>query len=302
MTDTLNPQRIRYLAATLKHRSMRAAADSLNIAPSVISRQIALLEEEVGLTLLKKNGRNGVEGTEASAVLLEYFQEQQAGIVHALSRLEGLRDRMSTSVRVVATEGFLPCLTELCHELLPERSQSAVTLDFMGVTEVVRELVEGKANLGLAFASPSHSDLEILAHGHQPIHLIVPAGHELAQFEHVDFDMVSKFPLVLTSPHIGIRQLIRRVETYEKVSLRPILTTTALSMLVTLVLGGHGVTLLPVFAVAKEIKAGDLVAIPVENATFLASEAFVLAPKGVRLSRDAERVLAYFKRSLGIFS
>jgi DNA-binding transcriptional LysR family regulator len=44
----LNQRRIRYLYEVVTHRSIPRAAGSLNTSPSVITRQIRLLEEEVG--------------------------------------------------------------------------------------------------------------------------------------------------------------------------------------------------------------------------------------------------------------
>jgi DNA-binding transcriptional LysR family regulator len=294
-------QRIRYLAAALRHGSMRAAADSLDIAPSVVSRQIALLEKELGLTLLEKNGRKGVTGSEAAQVLVECHEEQQASVDHALTRLDNLRTRMDDSLRVVASEGFLPALGDALGSLLA-RAQSPLTLDFMSVPELTRELLEERAHFALVFAPMANPELEVIAHAHQPLHLIVPAAHELAlRGEPVDFPTIAGYPLALTSPSIGIRQLVRRVETYEKVSLRPELTTTSLEIIKTYVLSGRGISLLPVFAVAEEIRAGQVVALPVANATFLSSEACILMRRGQRLSRAGREVLEHLRHALTIF-
>jgi len=295
--------RLSYLAAALRYGSMRAAGDALDIAPSVVSRQIALLEKELGFQLLEKKGRNGVTGTEAAQVLLECHEQRNASIDHAMIRLDTLRNSKSSTLRIVATEGFLPSIRRHLFDVLGRQPNASLIIDFMSVPQLTQELLDDRAHLALVFAPIPHADLEILEHVHQPLHLIVPKDHALAACKtSVSFRAITAERLALTSPTIGIRQLVRRVETYEKVSLVPELTTSSLELIKHFVLSGRGVTLAPTIAFEEELSSGEAVALTVENATFLTAQACILAKRDRPPSKAVQDCVAMLRSRLSVFA
>lgn len=88
MAETLIESRIVYFYEAVRCGTIRAAADSLNVAPSAVSRQIGLLETELDVTLIERHAR-GVKPTEAGEHVIEYFREQLA---HKDDLLRGFRN------------------------------------------------------------------------------------------------------------------------------------------------------------------------------------------------------------------
>ena len=84
----MNIRQLEYFCAVAEEKSISAAAKALNIAQPPLSRQIAALEEELGVPLLVRGSR-GVALTEAGSSL--YAQSRQI-----LSGVDRIRDNIRT--------------------------------------------------------------------------------------------------------------------------------------------------------------------------------------------------------------
>ncbi len=76
-----------YFAEVVRCGSIRQAADRLHVAPSAISRQISLLEHELGALLLTRS-RRGVVPTEQGQLVSHFV----GGVGRDLERLRGAVD------------------------------------------------------------------------------------------------------------------------------------------------------------------------------------------------------------------
>lgn len=149
-------RQFRYFVAVARERNFTRAARQLNIAQPPLSRQIQLLEEEVGVPLLIRNSRP-VQLTDAGRLFFEQAIQVLGRVeqMQAATRRVGLHQRSVLSIGFVASTlyGVLPTLMRKLRQHAPELDIQMVEL--MSVQQI-QALNEGRIDIG--FGRVHHSD------------------------------------------------------------------------------------------------------------------------------------------------
>lgn len=299
MYEKINEARIVFLFESIQRGTMRAAADALNIAPSAVSRQIALLEQELAIPLIERHTR-GVTPTEAGRLLLEYFREQRSHQDDLLSQLQELRGLRRGTVRIAMGEGFVSdFMAGPLTKFGSEYSDISIIIDVGGTNEVMRKVSEDEVDIGLVFNPPPDIKVVSRTFSKQPVHAIVgPDFPLLGKTGPVKITEFLPYPLALNHTTYGMRQILQLVEQTEKIRMTPNLTTNSFYILRQFVKLQLGVTFLPTFVVASELKSGELYAIPVRHPILENAEAHLITRAGRKLSFGANKMLQYMATGL----
>ncbi len=207
--DRINADLLRTFVQVAKVEHLGRAAEALQADQSTVSRKIARLEQEVGVPLFERIGRN-IRLTQAGRRL----------VGRAERILDDLRDAIAEAEGAVAAESGRVCVAFL-HTVgarwLPERlarfleSYPAVrfTLEEGTTAEVVSGVLAGDYDLGILGPPPTGAvDLEIHPLFRERVAVVVPVNHRLVGRSSCTLEDVAGEPLILPRSRSGLRRVI----------------------------------------------------------------------------------------------
>lgn len=292
MASPLDDHRLSYLYEAIRLGSVRAAADHLAVNASVVSRQIAHLEKDLGLLLIERLGR-GVRATEAGELLAQRFRQWSADRADTLAKLQEIQGLKRGHVDIISGEGFVSDLISgPLNRFWQRHPNLTMSVEVAGTNDVIRGVAEDRYHIGLVYNAPPDPRLRTAAASRQPICLVAAPGHALARRGGpVTLRDAADEPVAQLHARYGVRQIVAMAEMAEKVSLVPALTTGSIYVLREFAKTGRGITFLPAFSVAADIADGALVAVPVDNPLLSTVEAKVITRLGRQLPSAAAQLL-----------
>ncbi|WP_193334782.1 LysR family transcriptional regulator [Devosia beringensis] len=285
---------LRYFVQVAEIGSFTKAAEKLNVAPPALSRQIKLLEEELGVLLLSRDGR-GAEATPAGQELLSRSTQIFQSLYEARRAVMAFSGTVGGDVTLGLPPLFgaavVPELLIRCRELYP-----ALKIKIMvGMSYAVQEwLLAGRIDFGVVSSLTEVSKLIKTTELASDVLEYVCLTADATGDGPIEITEVLAMPLIIPGRENGIGAAIFSAADQEGITLEPLYLIDSIEIIKGLILAGGGSTLLPKFAVAKEVAAGLIRTRPIANrAVAYHVETAVVADsplsKGARMVADVMR-------------
>lgn len=256
-------QQLRYIVEVVNHSlNVSSTAESLYTSQPGISKQIRLLEDELGIQIFERSGKHLTQVTGAGSDIIRISQE-------ILSRVE--------SIKSVAAEHTHPDMGTLNISTTHTQARYALPEVIKGFTkryprvslhmhqgtpsQMSEAIAKGIANFAIATeALHLYQDAVMLPCYHWNRSIVVPKGHPLAEKQNITIEELAGYPLVTYV--FGFTGRSELDSAFNQVGLTPkvVFTATDADVIKTYVKMGMGVGVIASMAVDKNSDQ-DLVAI-----------------------------------------
>lgn len=224
----MNLQQLRYLNEIARRRlNVSDAAAALFTSQPGVSKQVKLLEEELGITIFTRSGKRLTGLTEAGRQVLDITGR----ILQDIDNLRHVGEAYAREVRGTLT--IATTHTQARYKLPPvvkrfiERyPRVRLQLHQGNPPQVATWLMEGEADIGIATESLDREPQLVTMPCYQWSHLIVaPHGHPLLQQKELSLARLAEWPLITYDPSFTGRTKIDQA--FERAGLTPNIALTA---------------------------------------------------------------------------
>jgi DNA-binding transcriptional LysR family regulator len=287
-----------YFYETVTCGSMRAASDKLGVSVSAISRQLSMLEHELGVLLIERNRRT-IRLTEAGRICIEYHRNGVADRDALIEKVTMLRGGRGGRISIAVGEGFL---SKELIDMLARHQQATegveVTLTIESTNDAIRHVLEDEVHIAFVFQAPLESKIHLLAAVAQPLLIACNPQHALASRASVNLHDIRGQALALPPRATRIRQLLAVAEAKNHIWLKPQITSNSIFTLRELAKAGGFITVLPKVSIREDVSNGSLIALPIAEPDLESADMSVITRAGRDLGSAAAALLPMLKEHL----
>jgi DNA-binding transcriptional LysR family regulator len=232
---------------------------------SALSRQIAKLEDEMGVPLFERRPR-GMVLSEAGRLLAAHAHRSLMEQDRVTEEIRGLTTDRRATIRVSSSEGvardFLP---QVFVHFLKTWPAAHFQLDVDGPSEATQRVRDGTADIAVCFSVAPEKDVNVHYAQRAPIFALVAQDHPLAQRQSVSLADLTLWPLAIYHEGVTVRQLFDIACSLEGLTFDPVFVSNYGSALQTFVQQTKAVTLVGYLTVRSRLKPDNLAAVPISN-------------------------------------
>jgi DNA-binding transcriptional LysR family regulator len=250
----LDIRQLEMFRAVAEEGSFTRAGERLHVSQSAVSRQIKLLEDELGGVLLHRRGRR-VSLTHAGELLLttanRLFRDMQ-DVTFQISETQKLhRGTLRLGGGMTVCIYVLPKLLKKYRSLYKQVDLRVTS----GTSEgILRMLRNNEVDLGLLTLPIVEKDLCVVPALKEEMVVVTAPGHPLTRRRTVRARELAKYPLILFEQGSNTRKVLDEFFLAAEIPTDIAMETENVEIIKAMVANGIGITIIPYPAVARDVR------------------------------------------------
>lgn len=259
-------KQLRYFVHAAQARNLTAASSTAWITQSALSRQMKLLEDDLGVKLFERQAR-GIELTEAGLTLLA----EARALLHQAERMKALVGAAASEphgpLRIGAPPSLRPMLiAPLAARLVQQCPKVQVSIR-EGTSRAMRDaLANGELDLIVVSNVEPLEPFKVQPLARESLCWVGPPAAPLSMDKPVQIRSVGREPLILTAYPNSLRQIVDRQLADAGIQHPPVLEADMVPMMLDLVRRGVGYAVLPCSAIQDQLLERRIKASPIRGA------------------------------------
>lgn len=257
-------RQLRVFEAVARHNSYTRAAEELHLSQPAVSMQVRQLEDEIGLPLFERLGKQVVV-TEAGREVFHYSRAIGQSLREMEEVLESLKgvSRGTLCIAVASTVNyFAPRLMAIFQQRHPG---IGLRLDVTNRESLVQMLDSNSVDLVLMGVPPRNVEVEAEAFMDNPLVVIAPPDHPLAGERGIPLARLAEETFVMREEGSGTRQAMERFFSERGQEIRHGMQMTRNEAVKQAVRSGLGLSVVSLHTIELELETRRLVTLDVEG-------------------------------------
>jgi DNA-binding transcriptional LysR family regulator len=259
---------LRYFLETARLGSIRGAAEKLNVAPSAVSRQIALLEDSYGMPLFERHAA-GMRLTAAGGAFARQAHATVRDFERLRSEIDDLQQLRRGTVRVFTVEAAFSILGRAMADFALEYPGISFEVQMATGIPVIEAVAAERCDIAIGFMPLRNPDVEEVQSLRDPIVAIMHPTHPLASRTKVSLPELADHPVALLDESNATRGLLDQAVAQEGLSLRTVATVSHAGVGLALVRSNLAMMFLPGLGARADVEAGLVKTVLVDHPTLL---------------------------------